>query len=455
MKITREETLVTEVILSIECDSDDVEPYLDWAYRRLVNKVRIPGFRMGKAPRSILEQTVGREHLLHEALERAVNGLVDKAVEQESLEPYVLPMVDVTGFDPLSLKATVPLEPIVSLGDYRSLRIDRRPINVGEEQVNEVLERLRVEAAPWEPVDRPVQFQDQITIDVMGTVDGRTVVDNKGIDYIPSMENKLPLPGFSVMIEGAKKGDSKTFNLPVPSENEDSEISGKECRFQVVISEVKQKVLPDLDNEFAKGVGEGYDNLEALKESVLENLTSTAEREVDQELYDEALDQVTQGAEVEFAEVLVDRQLDHIWHERSQAMQAQRMDMDTYLQQIGKSEEEVKEEMRPGTRERLVRSLILEKLTEEENIVVTPEDVDKQIEEIVTASGTSDESVRQTVSSEGFRHSVESTLNTRKTLERLAQIVQRHETEDEPSSEEYEEDGEEEINEDTEQGGSN
>ncbi len=438
---------MTEVTLNIECDTDDVEPYLDWAYRRLVNKVRIPGFRKGKAPRAILEQSVGREHLLHEALERAVNGLVDKAVEQENLEPYVLPMVDVTGFDPLSIKATVALEPIVSLGDYRSLRIERKPIDVGEEQVNEVLERLRVEAAPWEPVDRPVQFQDQITIDVVGTVEGRTIVENKGIDYIPSMENKLPLPGFSVMLEGAKKGDSKTFNLPVPNENEDSEISGKECRFQVVINEVKQRVLPDLDDEFAKGVGEGYDNLDALRESVLDNLTSTAEREADQELYDEALDQVTQDAEVEFADVLVDRQLDHMWHERSQAMQSQRMDMDTYLQQIGKSEEEVKEEMRPGTRERLVRSLILEKLSEEEKIVVTPEDVDKQIEEILAASGSSDESVRQTVSSEGFRNSVESTLLNRRTLECLAQIVQGNETENEPSSEE-------ETSEDTEQGGS-
>ena len=249
------------------------------------------------------------------------------------------------------------------------------------------------------------------------------------------------------MLEGAKKGDSKTFNLPVPNENEDSEISGKECRFQVVINEVKRRVLPDLDDEFAKGVGEGYDNLDALRESVLDNLTSTAEREADQELYDEALDQVTQDAEVEFADVLVDRQLDHMWHERSQAMQSQRMDMDTYLQQIGKSEEEVKEEMRPGTRERLVRSLILEKLSEEEKIVVTPEDVDKQIEEILAASGSSDESVRQTVSSEGFRNSVESTLLNRRTLERLAQIVQGNETENEPSSEE-------ETSEDTEQGGS-
>ena len=136
MKVTREETLPTEVILNIVLEPDDIEPHLDWAYRRLVNKVRIPGFRMGKAPRAILENVVGREHLLHEALERVVSGSVDEAVKQESLKPYIQPDVDVTSLEPLSIKATVPLEPLVALGDYQSLRIDREPVSVGDKQVD-------------------------------------------------------------------------------------------------------------------------------------------------------------------------------------------------------------------------------------------------------------------------------------------------------------------------------
>ncbi len=436
MKITREADLPTEVVLNIECNERDVDPYLDWAYRRLVNRVSVPGFRKGKAPRSILERVVGREHLLHEALERAVTGLVERAVKEESLEPYVPPDMDVTSVEPLEIRATVPLEPAVNLGDYQSLCIERKIVQVGEEQVDDVLERLRTETAPWEPSDEPVQFGDQLTLDVKGTVEGRTIVDDKGIEYIPSMENKLPLPGFSVMLEGSKKGDDKTFTLPVPEDFGSEDMDGKECRFHVVIGEVKRRALPDLDDEFAKGVGPGFDTLDALRESVMENLVATAEREADQELYDKALEQVTAGATVEFADVLLERQLDHMWHERAQALQSQRMEIDDYLRQIGKTEEEIRAEMRPSTQEGMVRSMILRQLAEEEGVEVSEEDVDGAIEQMVEASGgAGDPSVRQAISSQEFRNSMESNLKTRKTLERLALIVQGKEQEDEASDE--------------------
>ena len=431
MKITREADLSTEVVLNIECDDRDVDPYLDWAYRRLVNRVRIPGFRKGKAPRRILEQIVGREQLLSEALERAATGLTVRAMEEENLAAYVPPNLDITSVEPLEIRATVPLEPTVNLGDYRSLRIERADVDVGDEQVDEVLERLRTETAPWEPMDEPIQFGDQLTIDVTGTVEGRAIVDEKGIEFIPSMENKLPLPGFSVMLEGSRKGDDKTFTLPVPEDFGNEEYDGKDCRFHVVISEVKRRSLPELDDEFAKGIGPGFDTLEALRESVLENLAATAEREADQELYDKAMEQVIEGATVEFADLLLERQMDLMWRERTQALQSQQMDMDAYLQQVGKTEEEIRADMKPGTREGMVRSFILRRLAEEEGIAVSVSDVDEAIDKLVEDSGgAGDPSVRQAVSTQEFRRSMESNLKTRKTLERLALIVQGKEEEE-------------------------
>ena len=436
MKITRESDLSTEVVLNIECDEKDVDPYLDWAYRRLVNRVRIPGFRRGKAPRRILEQVVGREQLLSEALERAVMGLVERAVREEKLEPYIPPNMDVTGIEPLEIRATVPLEPTVALGDYKSLRIERQPVNVGDEQVDEVVERLRTETAPWEPVDEAIQFGDQLTIDVTGTVEGRTIVDDKGVEYIPSMENRAPLPGFSVMLEGSRKGDDKTFTLQVPEDFGNEEYDGKECRFHVVINEVKRRALPDLDDEFAKGIGTGFDTLEALRESVMENLTTTADREADQDLYDKAMEQVVAGATVEFADVLLERQLDQMWRERTEALQSQQMDMDAYLQQVGKTEEEIRGEMKPGTREGMVRSFVLRKLAEVEGIEVSDEEVTEHIDKLVEDSGGSgDPSVQKAVLAQAFRDSMASNLKTKKTLERLASIVQGKEEEKETSSE--------------------
>ena len=436
MKITREADLPTEVVLNIECDEKDVDPYLDWAYRRLVNRVRIPGFRKGKAPRRILEQVVGREQLLSEALERAATGLVVQAVTEESLEPYIPPSIDITSIEPLQIKATVPLEPNVELGDYKDLRVERQAVEVGDEQVDDVLERLRTETAPWEPVDEPIQFGDQLTIDVTGTVEGLNIVDSQGVEFIPSMENKLPVPGFSVMLEGSRKGDDKTFTLQVPEDFGNEEYDGKECRFHVVINEVKRRALPDLDDEFAKGVGPGFDTLEALRESVMENLTTSADREADQDLYDKAMDQVIEGATVEFADVLLERQLDNMWRERTEALQAQRLDMDAYLQQVGKTEEEIREEMKPDTREGMVRSFVLRKLAEEEGIEVSDEELDDAIDQLVEDSGgAGDPSVRQAVSTEAFRTSIGSNLKTKKTLERLALIVQGKDKEQESSSE--------------------
>ena len=436
MKITREADLPTEVVLNIECDEKDVDPYLDWAYRRLVNRVRIPGFRKGKAPRRILEQVVGREQLVSEALERAVTGLVQEAVKEESLEPFIPPNIDITSIEPLQIKATVPLEPNVQLGDYQSLRIERQTVDVGDEQVDDVIERLRTETAPWEPVDEPIQFGDQLTIDVTGTVEGRNIVDSQGIEFIPSMENKLPLPGFSVMLEGSRKGDDKTFTLQVPEDFGNEEYDGKECRFHVIINEVKRRALPDLDDEFAKGIGPGFDTLEALRESVMENLVSTADREAEQDLQEKAMEQVVEGATVEFADVLLERQLDHMWHERTEALQTQQMDMDAYLQQIGKTEEEIREDMKPGTREGMVRSFVLRKLSEVEGIEVTEEEVTEHIDKLVEDSGGSgDPSVQKAVLAQAFRDSMGSNLKTKKTLERLALIVQGKDQEQESSSE--------------------
>jgi trigger factor len=425
LKIAREEALPKEIILNIELEAEDVEPYLERAYRSVVNRIRVPGFRLGKAPRSIVESLVGREHLLHEALGRIVTESVDKAVDQESIEAYIPPEVDVTSLEPLSIKATVPLEPQVSLGDYQSLRIERETTDITDQHVDDVLVNLRRESAPWEPVDRAVRFDDQVIIDVEGTVDGRSATSEKGIEFVPTLENKLPLPGFSVYLEGAKKGESKEFTLKVPEDYADSTLAEKECRFQVEVHEIKHRVLADLDDEFAKGVGQGFENLEALKDSIRESLTKAAESETEQKLYEESLKQVLDDATVEMSDVLVEREVERLWEDRSEVMKSRKMDMDTYLQQIGKSEEELKDEMRPGARERLIRSLVIGKLAREEGVEVDAEEVNQEIEQMMSLSGSADKAaVKRAISSESVRGSVESNIKARKAVARLAEIVQ-------------------------------
>ena len=423
MKVTKEENAPREVQLNVELDPDDIEPYLDRAYRRLVNRVQIPGFRRGKAPRAILENHVGREALVRENLDFILQESLDKAIEDESLETFGEPDVELLEIDPLSFKAVMALEPVIELGDFRSLRLEPEPVEVTEEQVGEALEHMRLEAAPWEPADGPVKFDDLVTLDVDGTIEGNVVADDRGVDFIPREDNPLPFPGFSIHLEGMKKDDSKEFVLGVPEDYPDSSLVGKECRFKIMVLEVKRKVLAELDDEFAKGVGDGYESLDALRSSVLESLTAQVKRVAERALQEKSLQEVLKEASVEVSDLTTNREIDHLMEEQNRALQGRRMDMDTYLRDAGKSREELRNELRPVAVERLTRFLVMRELAQEEGIEVSSEDIDSEIDVLTSGSGQSQESLRQSLSTEDARSSIGNAILTRTVLERLAGIA--------------------------------
>jgi trigger factor len=439
LKITKEETSSRQVELNIELDSADIEPYLDRSYKRLVNRLNIPGFRRGKAPRFIVENYVGRESLVRESLDLIARESLDKAIEEENLQTFGEPDVELVEFDPISLKAVVPLEPVVELGDFRSIRLEPETVEVTEEQVDGVLEKMRYDSAPWEPVDRPVKFGDLVTLDLDAFIDGESVGEDRGIDFIPALENPFPLPGFSVHMEGIAKDESKEFTLTVPEDYQDTTIAGKECRFNVKALEIKEKALPELDDEFAKGVGdEGHEDLEALRASVLESLTEQSERIAQRAFQEKSLEQVISGASIVVSELTTNREIDHLLEEQARALERSQMDMDTYLQNVGKSREELREEVRPDAEERLTRSLVIRNLAREEGIEVSPEEIEAEIENLASGSGESSEALYQALSSDSMRGSIGNSMLTRKVLERLAQIAtgDMEETGEEGSQEE-------------------
>ena len=424
MKITREDTAPQVVTLNIELDSDDVEPYLDRSYRRMVNRVQIPGFRPGKAPRNIVQTYVGKEALVRESLDLIAQETLDRAIAEQELETFGEPDVEMIEADPLSFKAVVPLEPEVDLGDFRTLRLEPEPTEVAESDADLVLERMRYDSAPWEPVERAVQYGDLVSLDVDGLIEGKKVADDHGVDFIPAEHNPFPFPGFSENLEGLNKDESREFSLPVPEDYQDQSIAGKEVNFTVKALEIKEKLLPEIDDEFAKGVGEGYESLEALRTKVLEDLAEQAERASQHAFQEKLLEDLINGASVKISDLTTDRETDHLIEERAQASQGRRVDVDSYLRDVGKTQEELREELKPAAVERLTRFLVIRKLAQEEDIEVTPEDVDAQIESISAGSAESRDSLRQAFSSESARNSISNAVTTRKVLERLAQIVQ-------------------------------
>ena len=423
MKVTKEDLSEREVLLTIELESEDLEPYLDRAYQRVVQRTNIPGFRKGKAPRAIVERFVGRDVLQGEALDFMLPEAVSRAVEEENLEPGGRPNVEVVEEDPVILKATVPLVPLVKLDDYRAIRIGEEPVETTDEDVQEVLERLRRDQAPWEPVNHAVASGDQVVMDVRGELDNREILNQTGAVYLVVEENPNPLPGFAKELIGLIAGKEEEFSLTIPEEYEDKELAGQQCTFHVVAHEIKEKRLADLDDEFARGVGEGYDNLEALRDKVRSDLQAQAEQAARIRYESMVVQEVVDRATVEISPLLVEHEIDHLLADEEEALKRQQIDQEQYLQSVGKTAEEHREEARSVALSRLTRSYALREIAESEGLETSPEDVEQELNLLVEAAGGQADSVRRTLGTPEGRQSLSGRILRRKTMERLVEIA--------------------------------
>ena len=425
MNVTKDSVTPTEVTLTISMDAEDEEPFLNRSYRRVASRVRIPGFRPGKAPRSVIENHLGREALVHEALEFMIPESLDKVLKDEDIQAFMEPKLEVIDMAPVSFKAVVPLEPIVDLGEFRSIHLERQEVEVTDEQVEHVLQDLRFESAPWEPVERPVAFGDLVTMNVIGMIGGEKSIDDQGMDFIPQLDNELPLPGFSVYLEGMTEGQSKEFTLTVPDDYAHTEYAGKECHFNVEALSVKEKNLPDLDDEFAKGVREGFESLSALSDHIRQRLNEEAEAAETRRLEQSSLEEVKKLAKIDASELVYQRELDLMYEERHRSLRNQRMDMELYLSYLGQTEDELREQMKPQAEDRLNTFLLLRKIADVENIEVSSEDVEAEISNLISSTGgESEASMKQALSTENAKESIRTSLMNRKIMARLVEIVQ-------------------------------
>ena len=422
MIVTREDPEARQVVLNIELQPSDIEQHLQRVYRQLVNRVQIPGFRKGKAPRSIVESFLGRNAMLQEGIDSIVTSSLNQALEQESLEPFGEPEIDSLELDPVSFKAIVPLEPQVELGDFQDMRLDIDAVEITDEQVTEVLDQLQRSNGVWEPREGAVRFDDMVNLNVEGTIEGNRVLQDQGVDFIPRQDSPVPFPGFSVYLEGMNSGEDKQFTLTVPEDYRDPSIAGKECRFEIKVLEVKELRLPDLDDEFAKGVGEGYDTIAELQDDIQRRLYNDADREAERALQEKALQAVIDGAEVTYPSLTEQRELDRMVEDRAHALQEHQLSADDYIAEAGKSDEEVRAELRPEAVERLTRFLVLRHLSREEGIEVGEDDVEDEINQM-SGTGESQEAIRNAFSTDNARSAIRNAILSRKVQERLGEIA--------------------------------
>lgn len=424
MNVTRELDSPTEVTLKISMDAEDEEPFLNRSYRRVVGRFSIPGFRRGKAPRSIVEQHLGRSALVQEALDFMIPESLDQVLREHEIRAFAEPQVQVVEMEPVSFTAIVPLEPAVDLGDFRSIRLQAPPVAIGQEDIDRVLQDLRYESAPWEPANRPVAFGDLVTLNVHAVIGGDSVINDEGVDFIPEQDNTLPLPGFSIYIEGMREGQEKEFALTVPEDYQHEAYAGLEARFQVTALSIKEKKLPELDDEFAKGVRDGFESLEALSDHVRQRLTEEGETAAQRELERSSLAEVRNRATIAASDLVYQREVDSLREEQERALQNQRIDLATFLAYTGQTEADFLARLRPQAEERLATALIIRKLAEEEGLAVEQADVDAEVARLISlaAAETAGE-MRRALQADAAQDSIRSTLLHRRVMARLVEIV--------------------------------
>ncbi len=387
MKISQEEVVGLQTVLNIELEEDDLPPYLDRGYRRVVDRVSIPGFRKGKAPRTIVENFLGRESLIREALDFMVSDVTDKAISERNIETTEPADVELLGLDPVIFKATMALKPIVDIGDYRGIRVPETPPEVTDEDVENQLEALRLESASWEPVDRAVALGDMITMDVTATVEDSEILNESDAVYVANAENEPPFPGLPQELEGAEVGVAREFDLESPSDYGSERIAGKTARFVVTVNDVKERKLPELDDEFAKGVGDDFDTLDALRESVRDQLQAAAEESAESLYEKAAVDELLANATVELAPLSVDREIDRAIGRRARLSEMLGIPAEDFLRQFGTTEEEVRQSTRETAVKDLTRSYALATLAEAEGLEVADDEVEEQVREMLAADG--------------------------------------------------------------------
>jgi trigger factor len=423
MKVSTEKIEGSQVVLTIESDEMEMEKSLEKAYRRLAARTNVPGFRKGKAPRSMLERYLGREALVEEAANQLMAESYDKAIDEHNIDAIAQPKVEIMQVEPLSFKATVPVRPTIELGDYHEIKFIPETVSVTDEEVNEALEKLRYMQSTWEPVEREAKYDDLLNIDAEGIAKGNAIVKEKGGWYQLSPNVPPAFPGFGENLQGAKKGEERKFTIKLPEEHH-KELAGEECNFKVVVNEIKQRNLPNLDDGFAKSLGKGAETLEALKEMATAEIKSEKERMAKARLEDKAVEALVAISRFEYPDVMVQHEIDHLIEERKQYLD-KKEGLEEYLKNIKKTEEEFRNELKPTAEDIIKRSLVIEKLREVEGIAVSDAEIDSEIEQIIQRA--KDERVRQVFSSPSGRESLGRNLNIRKTLDRLVEITTKAE----------------------------
>jgi trigger factor len=409
-------------VLTVEVDASEVDAALDQAFKKVVQKVQVPGFRKGKVPRKMFEARFGVESLYQDALDILLPTAYGQAVKEAGIEPVDRPEVDVAQMEQgknLIFKATVTVKPEVKLGDYKNLSIEEKDFSVTEESVDAELKRMQERHAELVAVEEgAAQNGDLAVIDFEGFQDGVAFEGGKAEDYSLELGSGTFIAGFEEQVVGLNVGEEKDITVTFPEEYHSPNLAGKEAVFKVKLTSLKRKNLPVLDDEFAKDVSE-FDTLEELKADTKKKLEEKSAQDKDQYVREQLVLKAAENAEIDLPEVMVEHELDQMVSEFGQRLQYQGMTLELYFQFSGMDESQLRDQLRADATSRVRTSLTLEAIGKAENIEATEEDVNEELNKLAGVYGRPADELRKIFSAQDGMAALYRDVQTRKTVDFL------------------------------------
>ena len=368
--------------LTIEASAEDLEKAIEKVYQKQKKQINVPGFRKGKVPRQIVEKMYGKEVFYEDAANELIPDAYDKALSECEEDIVSSPRIEVTQIEagkPFIFTATVALKPEVKIGKYKGVKIDKIDAEVTEEDVDAEINRERENNARTITVeDRPVKDGDLTTLDFEGFVDGVAFDGGKGENYPLTIGSGAFIPGFEEQLVGAKIGEEVEVKVTFPEDYQAENLKGKDAVFKCTVREIKEKELPEVDDEFASEVSE-FDTLAEYREDVKKNLTEKKEKDAKNARESAAIKAVEDEAEMEIPEAMLETQQKQMVDEFAQRITMQGLSMEQYFQFTGMTYEKMVEQMKPQAEERIKSRLVLEAVASAENIEVTDEDYEQEL----------------------------------------------------------------------------
>ena len=397
--------------LTFEIQPDKIKEGLDIAFNKVKKSLNVPGFRKGRVPRQIFNKMYGEEALYQDALNALLPEAYANAVSESKIKPVSQPEINVESMEKDSawvLSAKVTVEPEVELGEYKGLEVMKHSTDVSHKEVADELERRRQQQAELVlKEDEPAAEGDTVVIDFEGKVDGKPFDGGKAENYSLELGSKTFIPGFEDQLVGHKAGDEVEVKVTFPDDYQAKDLQGKDAVFEVKIHEVKQKELPELDDDFAKDIDDDVDTLEELKAKVKDEIKEQKEAAAKNAVQEEAISKAVENAKIgDIPEAMIEDDVQRQMDQYFSGMQQQGINPDMYFKLTGTSEEDLRKQFREGSEERVKTNLVLEAIVEKENIEVSEDEINDEIKDLATQYGMDEKAVRSALSDDMLKHDI-------------------------------------------------